>query len=280
MSIRTRLLVILALVALSVYHLIPREVTLRERDLQTGVMRDNVVTRVPLKLGLDLQGGMHLAMELDQSRQVSADPARDLDLALTVLRKRIDEFGVAEPVVQKVGDERIVVELAGIDDPARAKSIVQRTAFLEFRITDETNALEKAIPAMDRVLRRLGVRGSDTTSRPSAVEQLLGGDSASRPARGDSAKGDSARAGAARADSAAPDSSARDSAPPGAAILGSLIQPGGASGGGGPGEYMVPETAFPRADSLLSIPEVARQLPRGVVLRWSAAPLSVGTESY
>nr|MBA3554270.1 hypothetical protein [Gemmatimonadales bacterium] len=172
MSIRTRLLVILALVALSVYHLIPREVTLRERDLETGVMRDNVVTRVPLKLGLDLQGGMHLAMELDQSRQVSADPARDLDLALTVLRKRIDEFGVAEPVVQKVGDERIVVELAGIDDPARAKSIVQRTAFLEFRITDEANALEKAIPAMDRVLRRLGVRGSDSTSRPSAVEQL------------------------------------------------------------------------------------------------------------
>ncbi|MBA2459570.1 MAG: protein translocase subunit SecD [Gemmatimonadales bacterium] len=280
MSIRTRLLVILALVALSVYHLIPREVTLRERDLETGVMRDNVVTRVPLKLGLDLQGGMHLAMELDQSRQVSADPARDLDLALTVLRKRIDEFGVAEPVVQKVGDERIVVELAGIDDPARAKSIVQRTAFLEFRITDEANALEKAIPAMDRVLRRLGVRGSDSTSRPSAVEQLLGGDSASRPARGDSVRGDSAEGAGARTDSAGRDSAARDSAPAGSAILGSLIQPGGAAGGGAPGEYMVPETAFPRVDSLLNISEVARQLPRGVVLRWAATPLSVGTESY
>jgi preprotein translocase subunit SecD len=43
---------------------------------------------------------------------------------------------------------------------------------------------------------------------------------------------------------------------------------------------MVPETAFPRVDSLLSIPEVARQLPRGVVLRWAAAPTSVGTQSY
>ena len=147
MSIRTRILVILALIALSVFYLIPREVTVRERDLQTGVMRDRTEKRMPLKLGLDLQGGMHLALELDQSKQVSADPKRDLDLALTVLRKRIDEFGVTEPVIQKVGDERIVVELPGIDDPARAKAIVQRSAFLEFRITDETNALEKAIPA-------------------------------------------------------------------------------------------------------------------------------------
>ncbi len=69
---------------------------------------------MPVKLGLDLQGGMHLALELDQSKQVSADPKRDLDLALTVLRKRIDEFGVTEPLIQKVGDDRIVVELAGI----------------------------------------------------------------------------------------------------------------------------------------------------------------------
>src|SRR5918996_2532244 len=137
-------------------------------------------TRVPLKRGLDLQGGMHLALELDQSKQVSADPKRDLDLALTVLRKRIDEFGVSEPVIQKVGEERIVVELPGIDDPARAKGIVQRSAFLEFRITNETTALEKAIPAMDRVLRQLGIRGQGAAGRPSAVEQLLGGDTAKR----------------------------------------------------------------------------------------------------
>ena len=52
-----------------------------------------------------------------------------------------------------------MVELPGIDDPARAKAIVQRSAFLEFRITDETNALEKAIPAMDRVLRGMGIKG-------------------------------------------------------------------------------------------------------------------------
>ncbi len=278
MSIRTRVFLILALIAVSVFHLIPRQVTLRERDVETGVMRDTVRRQIPLKLGLDLQGGMHLAMELDQSRQVSSDPARDLDLALTVLRKRIDEFGVAEPVIQKVGNERIVVELAGIDDPARAKAIVQRTAFLEFRITDKTGALEKSIPAMDRVLRRLGVRGADTTAagKPSAVEQLLGGDSAAKSAKPDSAKSKGAKPDSAKRDTSA----AADTTRATGGILASLIQPAGGAGTSAPGAYMVPETAYPRVDSLTNIPEVARQLPRGVVLRWSAQPTSVGVQSY
>src|SRR4026207_2311022 len=167
-SIRSRLILIAALVVASVYFLFPRNVTIRERG-PSGVMRDTVVTRVPLKRGLDLQGGMHLALELDQSKQVSADPKRDLDLALTVLRKRIDEFGVTEPLIQKVGDSRSVGELAGITEPARAKAIVQRSAFLEFRITDETKALDKALPAMDRTLRSLGIKGADTAgAEPSA----------------------------------------------------------------------------------------------------------------
>ena len=179
-TLRNRLIVVVLLVLGSVWALLPRTVTVRERGAD-GVMRDVQIRRVPPKKGLDLQGGMHLALELDESQRVSADRARDIDLALTVLRKRIDEFGVTEPLIQKVGDDRIVVELAGITDPARAKGIVQRSAFLEFRITDETSALEKALPAMDRILRGMGIRG-DTTTQPSAVEQLLGGDSAKKAA--------------------------------------------------------------------------------------------------
>jgi preprotein translocase subunit SecD len=281
MSIRNRLLVILALIAVSVFYLVPRDITVRERDLETGVITDRTEKRVPLKLGLDLQGGMHLALELDQSKQVSADPKRDLDLALTVLRKRIDEFGVSEPVIQKVGDERLVVELPGIDDPARAKAIVQRSAFLEFRITDETNALEKAIPAMDRTLRAMGIRGEKPSGRPSAVEQLLGGDTAKpAPSRSEGrSTGDSAAKGA-PADTTAADTAAADTVGAGNGVLTGLIQASGAAGGAAPGEYMVPETAFPRVDSLLNIPAVARQLPRGITLRWSAQPSSVGVESY
>jgi preprotein translocase subunit SecD len=270
-SIRSRLIVIALLVVGSVYFLFPRTVTLRVRG-PNGVMHDDTVTRVPLKRGLDLQGGMHLALELDQSKQVSADPKKDLDLALTVLRKRIDEFGVEEPVVQKAGDNRIVVELAGITDPARAKAIVQRSAFLEFRITDKTNALEKALPAMDRTLRSLGIKGdTGTGGKPSAVEQLLGGDSAKKTGKADTAKADTSKADTAKADTAKVTGG----------ILGGLIQSAGSvAGGSTPGEYVVPETAFPRVDSLVNIPAVARQLPRGVVLRWSSAPTSIGVQQY
>ncbi|MFL5546996.1 MAG: protein translocase subunit SecD [Gemmatimonadales bacterium] len=273
-SIRSRLLLIAALVIASVYFLFPRNVTIRERG-PSGIMRDTVVTRVPLKRGLDLQGGMHLALELDQSKQVSADPKKDLDLALTVLRKRIDEFGVEEPLVQKVGDNRIVVELAGITDPARAKGIVQRSAFLEFKITNETGALEKALPAMDRTLKSLGIKGQAQPEKPSAVQQLLGGDT-SRTAPKDSIKPDTSRKAKSRKDTAARDSAAQDTTPVPGGVLSGLIEPAGP--GGVPGEYAVPETAFPRVDSLINLPAVARQLPRGLVLRWSAAPTSVGVQ--
>jgi preprotein translocase subunit SecD len=278
-SIRSRIILIGLLIAGSIYFLFPRTVTLRVRG-PDGVMHDDTVTRVPLKRGLDLQGGMHLALELDQSKQVSADPKKDLDLALTVLRKRIDEFGVEEPVVQKAGDSRIVVELAGVTDPARAKSIVQRSAFLEFRITDKTGALEKALPAMDRTLRSLGIKG-DTgrgTGKPSAVEQLLGGDTAKKAA---APPGKPGKTGKAAADSARADTGRTDTTPVTGGVLSGLIHAAGsAEGGGVPGEYAVPEPAFPRVDSLLNIPAVARQLPRGLVLRWAAAPTSIGVESF
>ena len=264
MSIRARLLFIAALIAVGIFYLIPRRITVRERDVATGVMTDRTQKRVPLKLGLDLQGGMHLALELDQSKQVSADPKRDLDLALTVLRKRIDEFGVAEPLIQKVGNDRIVVELAGITEPARAKAIVQRSAFLEFRITDETQALDRALPAMDRALRNLGIKGETPPAGPTAVQQLLGGDSVKKtPA--DSAGGK--------------DTAGTDTTRVAGGVLSGLIQSAATVGDATPGEYLVPETAFPRVDSLLNLPEVARQLPRGIALRWSAAPTSVGVQS-
>ena len=265
MTIRTRLLLIAALILLSVYFLIPRNVTLRERDPDTGVMKDRTEMRMPLKLGLDLQGGMHLALELDQSRTVSSDPARDLDLALTVLRKRIDEFGVAEPLIQKIGKERIVVELPGVRDPARAVAIVQRTAALEFRITDETSALDKALPAMDRALRQLGVKaGPGQQEDQSAVQQLLGGDSTKKDSTGDSTK-----------------ATAQDTTPLIGGVLSSLIRPGSEVGlQPMPGEYAVPQQATARADSLLRLPEVARLMPRGVTWRWSAAPISIGAQPY
>ena len=210
-----------------------------------------------VNLGLDLQGGMHLALELDQSERPSADPKKEIDLALTVLRKRMDQFGVLEPLIQKVGADRIVVELPGLKDPERAKAIVQRTAFLEFKITDKAQALDKALPSMDRALRDLGVTavsvgGSD---KPSAVQQLLGGDSTKK----------------AESDSTAPITGG---------ALSTLIEGAGVAGQSTPGEYAVKMGAWRRVDSLLHLPEVRRLWPRGMDLKWSADTIVAGLERY
>jgi preprotein translocase subunit SecD len=143
-NLKYRVLLIVGLFAASAWALFPRTVV--ERVKRDGVFVYDTVRRVPLKRGLDLQGGMHLTLEVDESKQAVANKSEALDRALKVVRQRIDEFGVSEPVVQKVGDDRIIVELPGIDDAERAQSVVQKSAFLEFQITDESSALEKVTP--------------------------------------------------------------------------------------------------------------------------------------
>jgi len=62
--------------------------------------------------------------------------------AIEVIRNRVDEFGVAEPVIAAQGSDRILVQLPGITDPARAKELINKTAKLDFRIVDTTLTLE------------------------------------------------------------------------------------------------------------------------------------------
>jgi preprotein translocase subunit SecD len=270
-SIKTRLVVIGLLVVLSAWALFPRKVTTRVQG-PDGAMRDTVVRELNLKRGLDLRGGIHLGLELDESRGAVANKADAIDRALTVIRTRIDEFGVAEPLVQKQGSNRIVVELAGIDDPARAKEIVQRSAFLEFQMTDKDGLFRQALPAVDRALTAAGVteagigrQVADSTGGPAApapaaaVTELLGGtpDTAADTA-------------AARQDSAATDTLGALTGP-----LSPLLFQGSL-----PGEYVVPEEKVAIVDAMLRHPAAARLLPRGLVIRWGAEVSSRGARAY
>src|SRR6476660_8832323 len=151
MNLKYRIAIILALIAASAWTLFPRTVV--ERVKRNGEFVYDTVRRVPLKRGLDLQGGMHVDLAIDDSKGPVPDKSKAIDNALKVVRNRIDEFGVAEPVVQKAGSDRIIVELPGIDDPQRAQDVVQKAAFLQFQITDETQALEKALPRLDAMLK-------------------------------------------------------------------------------------------------------------------------------
>lgn len=84
-----------------------------------------------LRLGLDLQGGTRIVLEA-QSRPGVEVTADKVDAAMKVIENRIDALGVAEPVLQRQGDNRILVEFPGLQDPQRAKELIGRTALLEF----------------------------------------------------------------------------------------------------------------------------------------------------
>jgi len=107
-----------------------------------------------IKLGLDLQGGMHLVLELDQSDiSMAADEQEDaIDRALEIIRTRVDQFGVSEPLIQKAGDERIIVELAGVVDTARARSLVEQSAYLEFQLVKFQNEFQEVLALVDEVI--------------------------------------------------------------------------------------------------------------------------------
>ena len=72
---------------------------------------------------------------------------------ITTLRKRVNELGVAEPVIQQQGTERVVVELPGVQDTARAKGILGATATLEFRLVDTEHPVQEAVDGVTRRIR-------------------------------------------------------------------------------------------------------------------------------
>ncbi len=93
-----------------------------------------------IKLGLDLQGGTSFLVEMDTSVLANTNETSSaLSQAVEVLRKRIDRFGVAEPIIQSAGGNRILIQLPGLSqsDKDSARTQIQKTAFLEFRMVKE-----------------------------------------------------------------------------------------------------------------------------------------------
>lgn len=222
-----------------------------------------------LKLGLDLQGGMHLALEVEDTEGTMTPESRAdaTDRALKIIRTRIDEFGVEEPLIQKAGEDRIIVELAGIQDESRAKDILQQTAFLQFFLVQsgqEYQAFRNALPRMDRaVLAAFGddaasqVRGEASERDSETVEQLLFGDTTP-----------------AAADTAGADTMEVPTEPSRRPLSAQLLE------SGQDGQLLVEERDYERVDEWLNHPQVQRAIPRGMTLRWSQEPIAQGAQLY
>jgi len=96
----------------------------------TGLFGDPLYTK--LKLGLDLVGGTHVVLEAQDTPETPVTPEA-MTKALGIIRFRVDKLGVSEPVIQRQGERRIIVELAGVKDPEEAVRLIGKTALLEFQ---------------------------------------------------------------------------------------------------------------------------------------------------
>lgn len=94
-----------------------------------------------LNLGLDLVGGVHLVYEADVSEN-STEQNLNMSRTVTTIKKRIDKYGVTEPVIQQVGADRVMVQLPGFTDIDAAKSLVEQTGFLEFREVETDTSVQ------------------------------------------------------------------------------------------------------------------------------------------
>ncbi|MCF7833563.1 MAG: protein translocase subunit SecD [Candidatus Marinimicrobia bacterium] len=249
-----RYLIVVVLLAWAVYSLVPtlqyeRLTSAEKIELQDEGKLIDLESKI-IKRGLDLQGGMHLVLEVNvpafvkniaqhQSRayydymdnvnaKFEANPEMDyLDIMLEtadedslrlsryfpseerktdnksvianlltetehaviraeeIIRNRVDQFGVSEPVIQLVGKKRIIVELAGIDDPQRAKDIIHSTALLEFVLLKDAEYTQDIINRIDAAVKRINpedisqidtavVSNTTSTDTEISVSELLG----------------------------------------------------------------------------------------------------------
>ena len=221
-----------------------------------------------IKLGLDLKGGMYVLMEVDKSNLKPEEAVDAVDRALEVIRNRVDQFGVTEPVIQKAGSDKIVVELAGLQDVDRARELIGRTAQLEFKLTETPDNTKNLLVQLDQVIARqaAGVTKAeskpDTTKKPETkkpdqkndttdvLKSLFGGDTAQKGA---------------------------DTLPevePGVGLSG-ILQPLGEG-------YLfgVETNDIPIVQKYLADPEILAAIPSDVQLAWSTGPVSSGGFSY
>ncbi|HON57440.1 MAG TPA: hypothetical protein PLJ38_10525, partial [bacterium] len=142
-----RIILIIAVILTALISLYPPRLWLF--DMNFGIFKKLPPT---LTLGLDLQGGMHMIIQIDtkyieemaaKDKSINVEEYKNIALqkTLDILRNRIDEFGVAEPSIKKLSDDRIEIELPGLRDPERAKNLAKEQAVLEFRMVHKDNDL-------------------------------------------------------------------------------------------------------------------------------------------
>ncbi|MFC1607625.1 protein translocase subunit SecD [Candidatus Latescibacterota bacterium] len=154
-SITWKVVLIAGLILFSLFELYPTLSYYTMSDDQIAAMDPGDLDKLKgkaLNLGLDLQGGIHLVMQVDTSELEGDDVGDAVDKAMTVIANRVDQFGLTEPVVQRQGDNRIIIELPGMRNVERAKRLIGQTAQLEFKLMVPDEDVKFALDKIDMYL--------------------------------------------------------------------------------------------------------------------------------
>ncbi len=108
--------------------------------LALAIAAGSVVLSFPFQLGLDLQGGSQLTLEVQPTEQIKQVTNQELEAVKAVLERRVNGLGVAESILQTIGDSQLVLQLPGEQDPSRAAKVLGQTALLEFRAQKRNTA--------------------------------------------------------------------------------------------------------------------------------------------
>ncbi|MBU0978521.1 protein translocase subunit SecD [Patescibacteria group bacterium] len=125
------------------------DVTLSSPVIDLYILGKPVHQQFEFKQGLDIQGGMQIVLEADMSQIAEADRAQALESVREVILRRVDLYGISEPVVQASSNNdqyRLMVELAGVSDSTQALSLIGQTAQLDFKLI-QTLPPENEVPS-------------------------------------------------------------------------------------------------------------------------------------
>ena len=166
-SDQLKLLGVLVVTALALWSLWPSYEYYTKTPAQRSAMEPAKLADLrkrAIKLGLDLQGGLQLLLEVDKSRLSPAEAKDAVERARQIIDNRINQFGVAEPLVQIEGDDRITVQLPGLTDRERAIELIGKTARLEFKLVRTGEEARLLYQRLDSWLVSRGIRGTADTS--------------------------------------------------------------------------------------------------------------------
>jgi preprotein translocase subunit SecD len=170
-KIQIKIVATLLLIAAALYFIYPSwewyRLPAQERE-QREKLKDKTISKV-LSMGLDLRGGVHLVYELDADKlEKGVDVTDAIERAREIIRNRIDQFGVGEPLIARQGDRWIVVQLPGVKDPGLAKELIGKTALLEFKIVDSGQAMQQISDKM----REKNIRYDEIGKYPDIVKLI------------------------------------------------------------------------------------------------------------